>query len=111
MKGFCSRCRFYFGGVELPGGGECRRYPPVFSDQRSAIFPIVNEGCWCGEFRSHAPVPVRGSGRPMRSLPVPHSTATSTVRFNRLFRTIFQPLIDEIAGRKKKSQEVELGGD
>ena len=47
----CRTCSFGHsdGGVFI-----CRRYPPVPIDGTlSALWPRVNEGCWCGEYREN----------------------------------------------------------
>jgi hypothetical protein len=65
MSMHCDHCRFFqpnppasgpsvmtFCGGEIRGGGTCRRNPPVISNEsRMAIFPIVPNDCWCGEYQ------------------------------------------------------------
>ncbi len=53
----CQSCRFYCVEQNREGAGLCRRRPPVvptrmgdrFSND-SAIFPVVFDDDWCGEF-------------------------------------------------------------
>jgi len=64
----CDQCRHYFGyppsdrpdrisisGDEIRGGGECRRNPPVVSEELQPIgsFPVVFNDYWCGQFESN----------------------------------------------------------
>jgi len=57
----CKNCRFYLPivyEVDLVGSedwgitdcGQCRRYPPLAKEEVEAIFPVVHEDSWCGEF-------------------------------------------------------------
>ena len=45
----CSECKFYFSLGN--GDGQCRRMPPVYvPEETHAIFPMVNDLLYCGEF-------------------------------------------------------------
>lgn len=57
----CKSCRFFIPivyesndmGSEdfgITDCGQCRRFPPKAKEEMEAIFPIVHEDSWCGEF-------------------------------------------------------------
>jgi len=61
----CENCRFYVPIIYefdyqvddtrskdwgVTDCGECRRFPPKANKDSEAIFPVVNETNWCGEF-------------------------------------------------------------
>lgn len=53
MKECCKTCKFYkaHNPFEDQFKGECRRYPPEAKKNfKVAMFPIVTESGWCGEF-------------------------------------------------------------
>lgn len=54
----CKNCKFYdseeFIIEDIPypqDCGACRRYPPRRIDGSNSGFPIVDDDCWCGEFK------------------------------------------------------------
>jgi hypothetical protein len=47
----CGNCKFFRERFNNETGGECRRYPPAFRNQ-DIQFVGVDEGMWCGEWKS-----------------------------------------------------------
>ena len=48
-KGTCIQCKWYMPNPDQDYG-ECRAESPGIDDDNTALWPLVAEGDWCGDF-------------------------------------------------------------